>query len=98
MPKITLKLLERMKFDRVSLFSVVENKDDGMYPLPLQHLPNQSLDRGRENGFYRCLPEYSEIICGLPRLFVIISSSSPPPPRAAGGEDELQDDAVGQAG
>ena len=46
----------------------------------------------------RCLPEYSEIICGLPRLFVIISSSSPPPPRAAGGEDELQDDAVGQAG
>ena len=45
-----------------------------------------------------CLPEYSEIICGLPRLFVIISSSSPPPPRAAGGEDELQDGAVGQAG
>ena len=98
MPKITLKLLERMKFDRVSLFSVVENKDDGMYPLPLQHLPNQSLDRGRENGIYRCLPEYSEIICGLPRLFVIISSSSPQPPRAAGEEDELQDDAVGQAG
>ena len=91
-------VLERMNFDRVSLFSVVENKDDGMYPLPLQHLPNQSLDRGRENGIYRCLPEYSEIICGLPRLFVIISSSSPPPPRAAGGEDELQDDAVGQAG
>ena len=25
MPKITLKLIERMKFDRVSLFSVVEN-------------------------------------------------------------------------
>ena len=69
-----------------------------MYPLPLQHLPNQSLDRERENGFCRCLPEYSEIICGLPRLFVIISSSSPPPPRAAGGEDELQDDALGQAG
>ena len=80
----------------VSLFSVVENKDDLMYPLPLQHLPNQSLDRGRENGIYRCLPEYSEIICGL--LFVIISSSSQPPPRAAGGEDELKDDAVGQAG
>ena len=45
--------------------------------------------------FSECLPEYSEIIGGLPRLFVIISSSSPP--RAAGGEDELQDDAVGQA-
>ena len=29
---------------------------------------------------------------------MIISSSSPPPPRAAGGEDELQDDALGQAG
>ena len=57
-----------MKFDRDSLFSVVENKDDGIYPLPLRHLPNQSLDRGRENDFYRCLPEYSEIICGLPRL------------------------------
>ena len=69
-----------------------------MYPLPLQSSPNQTSGRGRENGIYRCLPEYSEIICGLPRLFVIISSSSPPPPRAAGGEDELQDDAVGQAG
>ena len=69
-----------------------------IFLLPLQHLPNQSLDRGRENGIYRWLPEYSEIICGLPRLFVIISSSSPPLPRAAGGEDELQDYAVGQAG
>ena len=47
---------------------------------------------------YTGTTEYSEFICGLPRLFVFISSSSPPLPRAAGGEDELQDDAVGQAG
>ena len=47
---------------------------------------------------YTGTTEYSEFICGLPRLFVIISSSSPPLPRAAGGEDELQDYAVGQAG
>ena len=26
---------------------------DTVNPLPLKHLPNQSLDRGRENGFYR---------------------------------------------
>ena len=84
-----------MKFGRVILFSqsLAENKDDWMYPL--HPSPYQTPGRDRENGIFRWLPEYSEIICRLLIRFVNISSCSFPP-TADGGEDELQDDAVGQ--